>query len=131
MSFIIITNNKKVFHLYKETDEVVFLKETLVDANLIKVLAETYKHVLKGHKLWSDPIIYNLENIENPFKSIIISKESHRDNVSSLKMIKGALNIAEKLPKPDPEVISKERLEEYRYIDLNLLINSIKELNNM
>ncbi|MDP0488634.1 MAG: GrdX family protein [Fusobacterium sp. JB021] len=129
MKFKIITNNKKVFHFYKETDDVVYLKDTLKEANLTKVLAEVYKYVLKGHKLLSDPIIYNLENIENPFKSILISKDIDRSGINSLKMVKGALKISEKLPQPDLEKNSKDRLEEYRYVDLNLLRNSIKELS--
>ena len=124
MKFKIITNNKKVFHFYKETDDVIYLKE----ANLTKVLAEVYKYVLKGHKLLSDPIIYNIENIENPFKSILISKDLDISGINSLNMIKGALKISEKLPQPDLEKHSKDRLEEYRYVDLNLLINSIKEV---
>jgi len=124
MKFKIITNNKKVFHFYKETDDVIYLKE----ANLTKVLVEVYKYVLKGHKLLSDPIIYNIENIENPFKSILISKDLDISGINSLNMIKGALKISEKLPQPDLEKHSKDRLEEYRYVDLNLLINSIKEV---
>lgn len=122
MNFKIITNNKKVFHFYKETDDVIYLKE----ANLTKVLAEVYKYVLKGHKLLSDPIIYNIENIENPFKSILISKDLDINGINSLNMIKGALKISEKLPQLDLEKYLKDRLEEYRYVDLNLLINSIK-----
>lgn len=122
MNFKIITNNKKVFHFYKETDDVIYLKE----ANLTKVLAEVYKYVLKGHKLLSDPIIYNIENIENPFKSILISKDLDINGINSLNMIKGALKISEKLPQLDLEKYLKGRLEEYRYVDLNLLINSIK-----
>lgn len=124
MKFKIITNNKKVFHFYKETDDVIYLKE----ANLTKVLAEVYKYVLKGHKLLSDPIIYNIANIENPFKSILISKDLDISCINSLNMIKGALKISEKLPQPDLKKHSKDRLEEYRYVDLNLLINSIKEV---
>ena len=124
MNFKIITNNKKVFHFYKETDDVIYLKEV----NLTKVLAEVYKYVLKGHKLLSDPIIYNIENIENPFKSILISKDLDINGINSLNMIKGALKISEKLPQLDLEKYLKDRLEEYRYVDLNLLINSIKDV---
>lgn len=129
MKFKIVTNNKKVFHFYKETDEIVYLKDKLNEANLERVLAEVYKQVLKGHKLMSDPIIYNIENIENPFKSILISRDLDKNIVNSLKMIKGALQISKKLPKTDLEKKTEEMLEEYRYVDLNLIINSIKELD--
>lgn len=129
MKFKIVTNNKKVFHFYKETDEIIYLQDKLNESDLERVLAEVYKQVLKGHKLMSDPIIYNLENIENPFKSILISKDLDKNIINSLKMIKGALKISKKLPKADLEKNTKEILEEYRYVDLNLIINSIKELN--
>lgn len=127
MSFTIVTNNKKVFNFFKETDEVVLLE----NENICRVLAEVYKCILKGHKLLSDPIIYNLENINNPFKSIIVSKDFTAENGISLNLIKGALNIGKKLPEISVENISEENLEEYKFIDLNLLINSIKELKNL
>ena len=127
MSFTIVTNNKKVFNFFKETDEVVLLE----NEDICRVLAEVYKCILKGHKLLSDPIIYNLENSNNPFKSIIVSKDFTAENGISLNLIKGALNIGRKLPEISMENISKENLEEYKFIDLNLLINSIKELKNL
>lgn len=127
MSFTIVTNNKKVFNFFKETDEVVLLE----NENICRVLVEVYKCILKGHKLLSDPIIYNLENTNNPFKSIIVSKDFTAENGISLNLIKGALNIGKKLPEISVENISEENLEEYKFIDLNLLINSIKELKNL
>lgn len=127
MSFTIVTNNKKVYNVFKETDEVVFLE----NENICRVLAEVYKCILKGHKLLSDPIIYNIENSNNPFKSIIVSKDFTTENSISLNLIKGALNIGKKLPDISIENISKETLEEYKFIDLSLLTNSIKELQNL
>lgn len=127
MSFTIVTNNKKVFNFFKETDEVVLLE----NEDICRVLAEVYKCILKGHKLLSDPIIYNIENSNNPFKSIIVSKDFTAENGISLNLIKGALNIGKKLPEISMENISEESLEEYKFIDLNLLINSIKELKNL
>lgn len=127
MSFTIVTNNKKVFNFFKETDEVVLLE----NEDICRVLVEVYKCILKGHKLLSDPIIYNLENSNNPFKSIIVSKDFTAENSVSLNLIKGALNICKKLPEIFIKDISEENLEEYKFIDLNLLINSIKELKNL
>ncbi|MCI6153113.1 GrdX family protein [Fusobacterium perfoetens] len=127
MSFTIVTNNKKVFNFYKETDEVVLLENESIE----RVLLETYKCILKGHKLLSDPIISNIENSNNPFKSIIVSKNFTTENIASLNLIKGALNISKKLPNISIKELSKESLEEYKFIDLNLLINGIKELKNL
>lgn len=127
MSFTIVTNNKKVFNFFKETDEVVLLE----NENICRILAEVYKCILKGHKLLSDPIISNVENSKNPFKSIIVSKEFTVENSLSLDLIKGAISIGNKLPEIVINDISEETLEEYKFIDLNLLINSIKELKNL
>ncbi len=125
MEFIIITNNPKVYHFYRETDEVMFLKEK----NLLQLLEEINRYIIKGHKLLSDPILYNIENSDNPFKTIIISKSPAENNMSSLDIIGGVLQIAEKLPKPLPLTSDEDILEAFRFVDLNLIINSIKELD--
>lgn len=125
MEFIIVTNNPKVFNFYKETDEIIFLKEKTI----LEVLEEINNYIIKGHKLLSDPILYNIENSENPYKTIIISKYPAENNMSSLDIIMGVLQIAEKLPKPIPFTSKEDILEEFRFVDLNLIINSIKELD--
>ena len=96
MEFIIITNNSKVYNFYKETDKVIFLEEK----NFIEILEKINNYVLKGHKILSDPILSNIENSNNPFKTILISKLPTENNMSSLDIIGGVLQIAEKLPKP-------------------------------
>lgn len=126
MEFIIITNNPKVYNFYHETDEIIFLQ----NRSLLEILEEVYGYILKGHKLLSDPILYNIENSDNPFKTIIISKYPAENNLSSLDIIGGVLHIAEKLPKPLCINSTNEKLlEEFRFVDLTLIINSIKELD--
>ena len=125
MEFIIITNNPKVYNFYKETDEIIFLK----GKTLLQLLAEINNYVIKGHKILSDPIVSHIESSSNPFKTILISKYPAENNMSSLDIIGGVLQIAEKLPAPLPLSTEESILEEFRFIDLNLIINSIKELN--
>lgn len=125
MEFIIITNNPKVYNFYKETDEIIFLK----GKTLLELLEEINNYVIKGHKILSDPIVSHIENSSNPFKTILISKYPAENNISSLDIIGGVLQIAEKLPAPLPLTTDENILEEFRFIDLNLIINSIKELN--
>ena len=125
MEFIIITNNPKVYNFYKETDEIIFLK----GKTLLELLEEINNYVIKGHKILSDPIVSHIENSSNPFKTILISKYPVENNMSSLDIIGGVLQIAEKLPAPLPLTTDENILEEFRFIDLNLIINSIKELN--
>ncbi len=125
MDFIIVTNNPKVFNFYKETDEIIFLKEN----SRLQLLEQINDYIIKGHKLLSDPILYNIENSSNPFKTVIISKNPAENNMSSLDIIGGVLQIAEKLPEPLPFTAEENILEEFRFVDLNLIINSIKELD--
>lgn len=125
MEFIIITNNPKVYNFYKETDEIIFLKRK----TLLELLEEINNYVIKGHKILSDPIVSHIESSNNPFKTILISKYPAENNMSSLDIIGGVLQIAEKLPAPLPLTTDENILEEFRFIDLNLIINSIKELN--
>ena len=125
MEFIIITNNPKVYNFYKETDEIIFLK----GKTLLELLEEINNYVIKGHKILSDPIVSHIESSSNPFKTILISKYPAENNMSSLDIIGGVLQIAEKLPAPLPLSTEESILEEFRFIDLNLIINSIKELN--
>ena len=125
MEFIIITNNPKVYNFYKETDEIIFLK----GKTLLQLLEEINNYVIKGHKILSDPIVSHIESSSNPFKTILISKYPAENNMSSLDIIGGVLQIAEKLPAPLPLTTDENILEEFRFIDLNLIINSIKELN--
>lgn len=125
MEYIIVTNNPKVFNFYKETDEIIFLKEK----TLLELLEEIRIYIIKGHKMLTDPIISHVENSDNPFKTILISKLTAENNMSSLDLIEGVLQIAEKLPAPLPFDYDENILEEFRFIDLNLIINSIKELD--
>ncbi|MEF9932479.1 MAG: GrdX family protein [Cetobacterium sp.] len=124
MNYIIVTNNNKVFNFYKETDEVIFLENIIFQ----EVLRSVEKNIKDGHKLLSDPILYNLENSSNPFKSILISKNRYLDNNTSLELIEGAVHISQKLSPKDKELLSHDSLEEYRFVDLNLIIDSIKQL---
>lgn len=93
MNYIIVTSNRKVFNFFKETDEVVYLEERTIPKNL-EFVNEKCK---EGHKLLSDSILYNLTNTLNPFKSILISKEILKNNISSVKMMKEVLEIQKKV----------------------------------
>ncbi|MGL6114630.1 GrdX family protein [Cetobacterium sp. SF1] len=125
MKYIIVTNNHKVFNFYKETDEIIYLDKN----NLQAVLTYVKNNIYDGHNLLSDPILYNLENSQNPFKSILISKERFLENSHSKEMIDGALHISLKLHPLDSDHLQEDLLEEFRFVDLNLLTDSIKQLS--
>ena len=123
MEYIIITNNSKVYNFYKETNEVLFYQKKDLDRK-------------SGHILLSDPILSTLDNLDNPYKSVAISKADFLGEIlirddSQKKMIDSAIKIAKKLP--FRKIISdteEAELEKYRFIDLNILTEFIKRLDN-
>ncbi|MGL4977313.1 MAG: GrdX family protein [Cetobacterium sp.] len=125
MDYKIITNNNKVFNFFKETDNVIFLE----NHNIKEVLNFIEKKCLEGHRLLSDPILYNLENQNNPFKSILITNKQLEDNSHSIKIILGVLDIIKKVNFTPKEQQSDVSLEEFRFVDLNLIRDSISKIN--
>lgn len=132
MDYIIITNNSKVYNIYKESNEVLFFQKK----DLLELLEIIRDKIYEGHILLSDPILSNLNNFDNPYKSIAISKDNFLGDLfikddSQQKFIGTSINIAKKLPfREKINELSEERLEEYRFIDLNLLVTFIKKFDN-
>ena len=125
MDYKIITNNNKVFNFFKETDNVIYLK----DYSIEKLLNYIEEKCLEGHRLLSDPILYNLENQNNPFKSILITEKQIDDNSHSIKIILGVLDIIKKVNFTPKSSLSNLNLEEFRFVDLNLIQDSISKIN--
>lgn len=131
MEYIVITNNNKVYNIYKETNEVLFYQ----NKDLLDLLEIIREKIYAGHILLSDPILSNLENFENPYKSFAISKAHFLNEINEKEefqknMIDTAIRIAQKLPFKDKILnIEEEKLEEYRFIDLNILIEFIKRFD--
>lgn len=125
MDYKIITNNNKVFNFFKETDSVVYLEGYSIE----KVLHFIEQKCLEGHRLLSDPILYNLENLDNPFKSILITDKQLEDNIHSIKIIVGVLDIIKKVNFTPREMQDEISLEEFRFVDLNLIRDSIAKIN--
>lgn len=124
MSYTIITNNSKVFNFYKETDDILFLD----NKNLEEILNFVYKKTLEGFKVLSDPILYNVENPNNPFKSILISKTKNEDNHHSINLMTGVLEILKKIPTSTQKTLNEIQIEEFRFVDLNLIRDSIEKI---
>lgn len=125
MDIIIITNNSKVFNFYKETNDIIFNQKQ----DLGELLELIKDKIYEGHKMLSDPILSNLESPENPYKSIVISKEIFIDNDEQKRLIDGVISIAKKIENRKKFYeFNEASLEEYRFVDLNLLNHAIKVL---
>lgn len=125
MEFIIVTNNNKVFNFYKETNQVYYFQKL----DFLNILNKVKEEIYKGRKLLSDPIMYNLENVENPFKSIALSKEVFDDDEQK-RLIDSVIGIAKKIPgRKDFSEFDDMTLESFRFVDLNILRDGIKDFN--
>ena len=125
MEFIIVTNNNKVFNFYKETNQVYYFQKL----DFLDILNKVKEEIYKGRKLLSDPIMYNLENVENPFKSIALSKEIFEDEEQK-RLIDSVIGIAKKIPgRKDFSEFDDMTLESFRFVDLNILRDGIKDFN--
>jgi hypothetical protein len=125
MKYIIVTNNSKVYNFYKETDEIIHLK----NGGFSEVLTLVREKVHEGHILLSDPIFSNIECCENPFKSIAISEVTDPENEESVKLMEGAMKVSKKLIcSQNYKSLPDEILEEYRFIDLNLIRDGLNEI---
>lgn len=125
MEFIIVTNNNKVFNFYKETNQVYYFQKL----DFLDILNKVKEEIYKGRKLLSDPIMYNLENVENPFKSIALSKEFFDDDEQK-RLIDSVIGIAKKIPgRKDFSEFDDMTLESFRFVDLNILRDGIKDFS--
>lgn len=124
MEYTIITNNNKVFNFYQETDQVIFLEHS----SFKELLLFIKDRCLEGYRLLSDPILYNIENKENPFKTILISRNTLSDNSHSINLINGVLDIANDIEFSLARDLNEVQLEEFRFIDLNLIRDSISKI---
>jgi len=125
MEIIIVTNNSKVFNFYKETNEVIFNQKQ----DLVEFLGFIKEKIYEGHQVLSDPILSNIERPENPYKSIAISREIFEENDYQEKLIEKVIGIAQKIKNRKKFYeFNENSLEEYRFIDLNLLNDAIRSL---
>lgn len=124
MEYTIITNNNKVFNFYQETDQVIFLEFS----SFKEILYFIKNRCDEGYRLLSDPILYNLENKDNPFKTILISRSILSDNSHSINLINGVLDIAKNIEFTPVNKLNEVELEEFRFIDLNLIRDSIDKI---
>jgi len=123
MKYILVTNNRKVYNFYKETDEVIYLRE----GRFMDVLDLVRDKIHKGHTLLTDPIMSNIADSKNPYKSIAISSSAYGEDEKSMRFIEGAHVVAEKMEENERKWdLSEEKLKEYRYVDLNLIREWVK-----
>lgn len=126
MKYMLITNNRKVYNLYRETNEAILLAEgTFVD-----VISMAKEKVLLGHSLLSDPILSNLTDKKNPFKSIALSSSRYPTDKRSAKVIVSAHTMGKRILDDlgTPTLVKEDEIG-YKFIDLAVLNEAVSKFN--
>ncbi len=130
MKKVLVTNNKLVYEKYNDKQVVVYLEgQTYLD-----VLKYVKAKLHEGHKLLSHPLSGSIKPNETPYKSIIISKDTYKDDldIQGTMIIEGSIETANKFQsiKATPQY-RESTLDDFRVIDLSLMENVIDKLGHM
>lgn len=117
--YIIITNNSSVFESYPEA---MFLDGELY----LKVLEVSRDYIHQGHRLITHPLAGSVKPNQNPYRTVIISKESNTLDFNSLSIIEDAITITKKMIK-DKKLPNwnKEIREDFKFVDKSHIDSAI------
>lgn len=93
MREMLITNNALVKQELNENCEMVYTEGSYIET--LKIVRD---YVHRGHKLLSHPLSGSVKPNENPFKSVLISKNATKLDLNSLHIIENSILVAEKFP---------------------------------
>ncbi len=130
MKCIVVTNNHAIIDRESEfkdkIEEIIYIDSL----NILEVFYKVRDKVHQGHILLTHPLSGSVKPSETPFKSIAISKETHKLDVESLYIIEDAIEMAVKLIGDrtsnvtyDPDII-----EDFSVIDYGLIKNGLESL---
>lgn len=122
MKKILLTNNTDVIkNSYKN------IEFFYVDGTYLDVLCKVRDLVHIGHVLLSHPLCGSLKPNENPYKSVLVSKESlYSMDLESLSVIESSIETARHFPLKKDRVLSEKSLSDFRLIDMCLIESAIE-----
>lgn len=114
---IIITNNPLIKNMDYVNGEILYY-----DVNIMDILILARDRVHQGHKLISHPLFSSVKPNENPYKTIIISKDKGKLDINGLKVIENSISVASKfLKNSEIKHYSDEILEDFKFIDYTII----------
>lgn len=126
MNGILITNNPSAGKKYLDDIETIYLENT----DFIKVLYFTRDKIHEGHKLLTHPLSGSVKPNQTPYKSIVITKDKAQLDIESLEIMEDSIAIASKqINGKKAPVWSKEILEDFQLIDLDLITSGIESMS--
>jgi hypothetical protein len=119
---IVVTNNPLSDKELKTKYEVLFIDGTVMD-----VFMRVRDLIHKGHKLLTHPLMSSIKPNETPFRTIILTKESHNIiDMQSLGYIEEGIHTTEKFLKnygiPDWD---ESTISDFELIDFDLISHAL------
>ncbi|MPN42403.1 hypothetical protein SDC9_189960 [bioreactor metagenome] len=97
-----------------------------VDGNILSVLLAVESEILKGFKLLSHPMSSSIRPDIGPYKTILLSADAGDVDPESMHIIYSSIEYTENLLKNNTGAHwSKESLEDFQFIDLDIIQNFI------
>ncbi len=121
MSFLIITNNDKVYNKYNNDLNVEFC-----DCDIMGIMLKVRDKIHEGHKLLTHPLSSSIKPNETLYKSIMISEEKLRLDYDSLLIIENSILTCDKFNKIKYDIIYTDKIiEDFKLIDLTVLESAL------
>lgn len=121
--FLIISNNS----LVKDLDE---MEISLLPGNVPAVISRAFSLAAVGHRLLSHPLMGSIKPNQNPFKSILMSRQMLPVDQPSLTVLNTCLEKTEAMLENRPLLhIQDEVANDYQLLDFELLLTAIHSLS--
>lgn len=120
VTFFILTNNPRVLRLRDEGMEVLFAE----DDSYLDVLLHARDLIHQGHRLLTHPLSGSVKPKENPYKSIMLTKQKGALDRDSVEMIENAVVTTEKFPDKSAFWTPKVR-DDLSLVDYTLITSAL------
>ncbi len=118
---LVITNNPSLAH----GDHIIHLGE----AGVLAVMKEVRGYLHKGHRLLTHPLAGSVKPNENPYKSIVITRQPGILDFESVSILEGAIKLAERMLRESPQrQLPAQVLADLALIDHSLLTAGLESL---
>lgn len=122
MKYIIIVSNNPTVAL-TETDI------RVAEQNSLTVLEQVRNLVHLGHHLLTHPFAGSVKPNENPFKSVVVTKECFGIDYQSVQIIEGCVDVARRMLRERPyRNFPPKVLDDLALIDKSLLESGLESL---
>lgn len=117
--FTLITNNKDLAGHVSSAE--------FIDSSALGVLIHVRSLVHLGSKILTHPLCGNLRPSHQPFRSIIIDRQTGLVDLESLTLIEEAVHVYESCKLITPQELDEARRADYAYIDSQLMRESLEQ----